>query len=247
MASMTAGYGQYCPLALAAELLAERWTILVISRLLDGCGKFGEIQRGVPRISPSLLSKRLVELERAGLIDKRKARGEVHATYALTPAGAELGPLVDQLAGWGQRWARDLTDDDLDPAFLAWSKHTRMNAEAMPPGRVVIEFHLEHVGSLRRFWIVGEDGKVDMCLRNPGFETDVTVRADLRLFVETWRGFRDLRSEIRARRIRVNGPPSLTRQLPDWLLMSALAPHGRERPGKERALAERTRRARARR
>jgi DNA-binding HxlR family transcriptional regulator len=244
MASMTKSYGQYCPLALAAELLAERWMILVISRLLDGCGRFGEIQRGVPRISPSLLSKRLVELERAGLIAKRKARGEASATYSLTPAGLELGPLVDQLAVWGQRWARDLTDDDLDPAFLAWSMHTRMNSDAMPSGRVVIEFDLDHVGSLQRFWIVGEDGRIDMCLRNPGFDTDLTVRAELRLFVETWRGLRDLRSEIRARRIRLQGPPSLIRQFPDWLMMSALAPHGRERPGKERALAERTRRSR---
>jgi DNA-binding HxlR family transcriptional regulator len=97
---VTRSYGQYCPLALAAELLAERWTLLVISRLIDGCTTFNAIQRGVPRISPSLLSKRLAELERAGVVEKRMRRGQVHPSYALTHAGEDLGPVIDQLAVW---------------------------------------------------------------------------------------------------------------------------------------------------
>lgn len=242
MAPMARGYGQYCPLALAAELLAERWTLLVISRLLDGCSHFNAIHRGVPRISPSLLSKRLAELERAGIVEKSKKRGDVHAAYSLTTAGKDLGPLVDQMAAWGQQWARDLTHEDLDPAFLAWSMHARMNTRTLPPGRLVIEFEFDNVpGALRRFWILSEDGAIDMCLQHPGFDPDLRVRADLRRFVETWRGFRDLRAEIRAGKIRVVGPAPFKKQFPEWLLLSGLAPIARKRPGREQAMAARTR------
>jgi DNA-binding HxlR family transcriptional regulator len=244
---MPRSYGQYCPLALAAELLAERWTLLVVSRLIDGCTTFNAIQRGLPRLSPSLLSKRLAELERAGVIEKRRRRGQAHPSYALTPAGQDLAPVIDQLAVWGHRWARDLEHEDLDPAFLAWSMSTRIDAAALPPGRTVIEFDFENTpGRLHRFWILSEDGAVEMCLRDPGFEASLRVRADLRLFVETWRGFRDLRSELRAGRIRVAGPPELKRRFPDWLLLSGLAPHERLRPGKERALGSRRSEGRSR-
>jgi DNA-binding HxlR family transcriptional regulator len=212
----------------------------VISRLIDGCTTFNAIQRGVPRISPSLLSKRLAELERAGVVEKRMRRGQVHPSYALTHAGEDLGPVIDQLAVWGHRWARDLEHEDLDPAFLAWSMSTRVDTEALPAGRTVIEFDFENTpGSLHRFWIVFERGTVEMCLHDPGFEPSLRVHADLRLFVETWRGFRDLRSELRAGRIRLAGPAELKRRFPDWLLLSGLAPHERLWPGKERALRAR--------
>ncbi len=235
---MSKGYGQYCPLALAAELLCQRWTILVLSRVIDGCHQFNEIHRGVPRISPSMLSRRLSELEHAGLIERRPLPEKNGCTYHTTEAGAELENVIDQLAVWGQRWGREMTTDDLDPAFLAWSMHLRLNTEAMPTGRTVLEF--EFTGTpreLRRFWLVNTDGEVDMCLKHPGFDTDVLLSADLRLFVEAWRGFRDLRQEIRRGRIRLSGPPGLCRRLPDWLLLSALAPYERRRQGTERRLA----------
>ncbi len=234
---MKRGYGQYCPLALAAETLGERWMLLVVSRLIDGCTQFNQIHRGVPRISPSLLSKRLDQLVHAGLVVRLAATTRFPARYALTPAGKALEPIIDQLAVWGQSWARDMTFDDLDPAFLMWSMHTRLNTDAMPPGRTVIEFEFSGAPSdCRRFWLVNQDGVVDMCLKHPGFEIDVGVNADLHLFVEAWRGIRDLKREIRARRILVNGSPRLVRQFPDWLLLSALAVFPRQR-GRERRLA----------
>ncbi|MBZ0267110.1 helix-turn-helix transcriptional regulator [bacterium] len=235
---MAKGYGQYCPLALAAELLAQRWTILVVSRLLGGCTTFNAIQRGVPRISPSLLSQRLVELEEAGIVEKRA--GKSGPVYALTPAGADLAPVIERMAVWGQYWARDMEREDLDPAFLAWSVHTRMDIDAMPVERTVLEFEFTGAArEFRRFWLVSEDGAVDMCLKHPGFETDLKVRSDLRLFIETWRGFRDLRAEIRAGRIRVDGVPALRKQLPDWLQLHVLAGVPRKRSGKERRIAGR--------
>jgi len=235
---MRHGYGQYCPLALAAELLCERWTLLIVSRLADGCTQFNAIHRGVPRISPAMLAKRLRELVRAGLVvSPQTARGKVR-TYALTEAGAALGPLIEQIAVWGQNWARDMRNDDLDPAFLAWSMHLRLDTARLPPGRVVMEFDFTGAPcDPRRFWLVTQDGKVDMCLKDPGFEVDVRVRADLRLFIEAWRGLRDLRALIRAGRIEVVGPSALTRQFPDWLSLSQLAPYERKRAGRERQLA----------
>ncbi|MEZ5331215.1 MAG: helix-turn-helix domain-containing protein [Thermoanaerobaculia bacterium] len=239
---MARGYGQYCPLSLAAELLGGRWTILVVSRLLDGCTRFNDIHRGVPQMSPTLLSRRLDELERAGLVQTRRSgRGK---DYRLTQAGRDLEPMILQLAVWGAHWARDMTDEDLDPAFLVWSMHLRMNVEAMPPGRTVIEFSFTGAPKeCDRFWIVHRDGDVEMCVKDPGLDADVAVSSDLRLFVEAWRGLRDLRREIGAGRIRVDGPPRLCRQLPDWLLLSQLAPYPRRRPGRERRLAQATARA----
>ena len=231
---MRSAYGQYCPLALAAELLCERWTLLVLSRVIDGCTHFNAIHRGVPRISPTMLVKRLRQLEHAGLIRSMPARRGTPRSYALTPAGQELGPLIDDLALWGQRWARDMRADDLDPGFLAWSMHVSLDTARMPPGRTVVAF--EFTGAprdCRRFWLVNEDGKVDMCLNDPGYEIDVRVRSDLRRFVEAWRGIRDLRAEIAARRIEILAPPRLARQFPGWLRLSQLARHGRMRPGRE--------------
>ncbi len=230
-------YGQYCPLALAAELLCRRWTMLVVSRLLDGCTTFSEIHKGLPRISPSLLSRRLAELEHAGIAQRRKLRGSNRYQYLLTDAGRELNDIVDGMAIWGQRWSRDMNLHDLDPAFLAWSMHQRMNTAAMPPGRTVIQFEFSGTPtSFCRFWLITTDGKVDMCLKDPGFEPELLVSADVRLFIEAWRGIRDLRREIREGSIQVTGPRKLARALPDWLLLSGLAPHPRQAPGRESRL-----------
>lgn len=237
---MSKGYGQYCPLALAAELLCERWTILVVSRLIDGCRRFNEIHRGVPKMSATLLTQRLGQLEHAGLVVRRPLQTGRGHEYLLTEAGEELGPIVMDMAIWGQRFARDMVLDDLDPAFLAWSMHTRLDTEAMPEGRTVMEFTFTGTPTeFRRFWLVHEGGAVDMCLKHPGFNVDIEVHADIRRFVEAWRGFRDLRRDMASGKIRVNGPSELCRALPDWLRLSALAPYDRSLRGSERRLAQR--------
>lgn len=230
-------YGQYCPLALATELLCRRWTVLVVSRLIDGCTTFNQIHAGVPRISPSLLSTRLAELEHAGLLVRSPAAGGARSRYEITQAGRDLEGIIDGLAVWGQHWARDMEMEDLDLGFLAWSMHLRIKTEAMPPGRTVMEFQFSGTpAEFRCFWLVNTDGKVDMCLKHPGFETDLLINADLLIFVEAWRGFRDLRREIRASRIRLTGPTQLKKAFPDWLLLSALAPYKRQNSGREQRL-----------
>lgn len=238
---MSSTYGQYCPLSLAVELLCRRWTMLVVSRLMDGCSHFNEIHRGLPRVSPSLLSRRLTELRRAGLVRTRKSRKHRGKEYVLTEAGWELEPVIMNLAVWGHRWARDMTDEDLDPAFLLWSMHRRMDTDRMPPGRTVVEFNFSAAPpGDEKFWLINRDGEVEMCLKDPGLDVDVLVIARLRTFFEAWRGFRDLRAEIRAGRIKLLGPRDLCAQFPDWLLLSELAPNPRLRPGRERRLARRS-------
>jgi DNA-binding HxlR family transcriptional regulator len=231
---MTKRYGQYCPLALAMELLGERWTMLVVSRLIDGCRRFNEIHRGVPKISATLLSTRLDQLQDAGLCEKRPLANGRGYEYVPTAACMELDPIIMQLAAWGQRWARDMDLEDLDPAFLIWSMSTRLDTDAMPSGRTVIEFEFTGLArDFRRFWLVNDDGAVDMCLKHPGFDVDVRVRADIRRFVEAWRGFRSLEAEIATGRIHAEGPRDCWRALPRWLLGSALAKEPRRRPGPE--------------
>ena len=236
---MPRGYGQYCPLSLALEVLGERWTMLVVSRLADGCHRFNEIHRGVPRMSASLLSQRLAQLEHAGIAERRKAATGRGHEYHLTAAGRELEPIIMDLAVWGQRWARDMTTDDLDPGFLVWSMHVRLNTDTMPAGRTVMEF--EFTGAppdCRRFWLVNKDGIVEMCLKHPGYEVDLKVMSDLRRFIEAWRGFRSLRQEIANGAIRLEGPLHLQKAFPEWMALSMLAPYERCRAGPEQDLAQ---------
>lgn len=234
------GYGQYCPLALACELLCRRWTILVVSRLVDGCSTFNQIHEGIPRISPSLLSTRLSELEEAGLLIKKKIPRQNRYTYELTEAGWDLEKIIDDLAIWGQHWARDNELDDLDPGFLAWSMHLRIDSDAMPAGRTVMQFDFVNApADCQQFWLINTDGKVDMCLKDPGFEPDLFIKSDLRTFIEAWRGFRDLSHEIKMSRIRVVGTRDLKRAFPSWLKLSALAPYKRKCSGREKRLSQR--------
>ena len=192
-------------------------------------------------MSPSLLSQRLTELEDAGILSTRVAADGRRKEYHLTEAGRDLAPLIETMAVWGQHWARDMSIEDLDPAFLVWSMHTRMDPEAMPAERTVIRFSFSGApDDCQEFWLVSEAGETEMCLKDPGYDVDLRVYADLLVFIETWRGFRDLRSEIRARRIRVRGPARLREAFPDWLRLHVLAGVPRLRPGRERRLARTT-------
>jgi len=231
-------YGQYCPLSLAAEILCERWNILIIRKMIEGYSRFNDIHKGMPKITAGLLSSRLRDLEHANLITRTPLERGRGYDYQLAPAGQALQPIVKSLAVWGQEWARDMVHEDLDPTFLLWQMHSRLNTDVMPAGRTVIE--LEFTGAPRgckRFWLISTDGVVDMCLKNPGYDPHLVIMSDLRLFVETWRGIRDLRGELAKGAIRVEGSSSLVRKLPDILLLSEIADTRRKRPGPEKSLA----------
>lgn len=241
---MTKPYGQYCPVALATEILGERWTILVIMVLADGFSRFNEVQRALPRISASTLTQRLRSLEQAGIVERRAGESGDKWRYFLTEAGLELGELVFSLGTWGHRWGRDLETDDLDPEHLIWSMHMRMNVDIMPKERTTIAFEFsDQPQNKRYFWIVVRDRVADACLKHPGFDEDLRVISKLQPFTDAWRGFSSLHDEVTAGRIHVKGPPHLAKAFPDWLLLSMLAGEERRKSGRERTLQQRTRQA----
>jgi DNA-binding HxlR family transcriptional regulator len=243
---MTKPYGQYCPVALATEIVGERWTILVVMVLADGFRRFNEIQRALPRISASTLTQRLRSLEDAGVVERQSADRGDKWHYFLTEAGLELGQLVYSLGRWGHRWGRDLETDDLDPEHLIWSMHMRMNLKIMPKNRTTIAFEFtDQPQGKRYFWIVVQNGIADACLKHPGFDEDIRVISKLQPFTDAWRGFCSLREEVETGRIVVKGPVDLVRTFPDWLLLSMLASEERRIPGRERSLQLRTERKRS--
>lgn len=233
---MASRYGQYCPLSIATEILGERWTMLVVMQVIEGVTHFNDLLRALPRISPSTLSARLRGLEEAELLEKRPLPGGGGFEYVATQGGKELEPILCDLAYWAQRWGRDMETDDLDPEFLAWSMHGRMDTASMPSGRLTLEFEFTGVpkGFCRRFWILKRADDLDVCIKHPGYDVDLRVASDLQRFVETWRGFRSLEAELAAGRIRLEGPAALRRAFPRWLLLSSAAHVERRRSGRER-------------
>jgi DNA-binding HxlR family transcriptional regulator len=222
------GYGQFCPVARAAEIVAERWTPLVLRELLCGSRHFSDLHRGVPLMSRTLLARRLVQLEDAGIVRSvPRARGR-RREYRLTASGEELRPLIDRLGEWGQRWARaQIGRDDLDAGLLMWDIHRRVNADALPPRRVIVRFDFRGAPATMRcprtWWLVLDRQAIDLCLKDPGFPVDLVVSADLRTLTGIWMGDVPLAESLRARLIRLAGPPALVRAFPTWLQLSGFA------------------------
>lgn len=227
---MTRGFGQFCPVALASEVLAQKWMLLILRELAAGSTRFSDIRRGVPRISATLLKERLDTLERAGVVERQEGSVAGPNGYVLTEAGLELKPVLTSIGQWGQRWARDIHPEDLDPGWLVWNIHRRLDTAAMPPSRTVIEIAFTDApAGQRRFWLLHQNGDVDVCVKPPGFDVDVTLRTTVRSLAEVWRGLRAIRQEIALGHIRVEGDLRLCRALPDWLLLSVYAPIARKR------------------
>lgn len=225
------GYGQFCPVAMAAEILCTRWTTLIVRELLCGTTRFNELRRGVPRMSPSLLSKRLKELEKAGVIATvRSAGGSVE--YRLTRAGEELGPIVMAMGSWGQRWVDStLSLKNLDPSLLMWDMRRKLNPEPLPPARCTIQFQYPELPPSRQnWWLVIEDGNVDLCAFDPGYELNLLVRSSLKTMTAIWMGLTVVRAEIEAGRLELDGDPSIANSMQRWLGLSPFAAESRRVP-----------------
>ena len=186
------GYGQFCPVAQAAEVLAERWTPLVIRELCCGATRFNEVQRGVPRMSPSLLSRRLRELEHAGIVRIERPAGGRSTEYRLTPAGEALFPVIEQMGNWAVDWLRHqiTADRNLDPDLLMWDIRRRATEIGdLPEGRHVVRFRFSGVPVSRRFyWLLLDGADTDLCFRDPGHEIDLEVRGHVRVVTRIWLG-----------------------------------------------------------
>lgn len=220
------GYGQFCPVAKAAELLTERWTPLVVRELLAGSTRFNELRRGVPLMSPSLLSKRLKDLEQAGVVERRRGSGGA-IEYHLTESGRELGPIVRIMGEWGQRWLRSrLTRDRLDAALLLWDMRRWIDPGRFPSGRTVVRIELTDQPMAKRYWwLVSEEEQeeVDLCPTDPGHDVDLYLAADLRTLTEVWMGDLALSRATDEGRLTVVGRSDLRRRLRSWLQLSSLA------------------------
>jgi DNA-binding HxlR family transcriptional regulator len=211
-----AGYGQFCPVAKAMELLDERWTMLVVRELLCGSRHFNALRRGVPRMSPTLLSARLKTLVRAGIVERYDEGRQV--TYVLTPAGEELRPIVEALGQWGLRWVPELGDEDYDPHLLMWDLHRTVDLDAVPPGRTVLRFTFSDVAPEQRtWWIVIDSEGVDLCQFDPGHPVTATVETDLRTLTAIWRGQLTWPQSQRTGALHVHGSRQVARNLPRWL------------------------------
>jgi DNA-binding HxlR family transcriptional regulator len=222
-------YAQYCPIVRAVEVLGERWTLLIVREMLTGSRRFNELVRGLPGLSRALLSRRLRQLEAAGLIVRDAGDGG----YDLTEAGRDLRPLVFGLAEWGARHAfGDPRPDELDPEVLMWWLHDRIDTSDVTRRAVV---QVEVTDRRREFWLVIEPEDASVCHTHPGFEVDAVLRSDLATLYRMWEGEIDLLDSVKAGRIDLTGPRWIVAGLARWLLLSPIAPIVRETRATPRA------------
>jgi DNA-binding HxlR family transcriptional regulator len=219
---MGASYHQFCPVAKAMELLDERWTLLIIRELLSGSGRFNDLRRGVPKMSPTLLSKRLGQLVRAGIVTR--VDDDRGVGYALTPAGTELLPVIEGLGAWGMRWTGRIGDADLDPKLLMWDLHRNVDPDLLPERRTVVMFEFPDVAAReRRWWMVLDSTEVDICDDDPGHEVGAWVSGRLRHLVEIWRGDRSWSAALRSGDVTVTGAEAVRHFVPRWFPPSRFA------------------------
>jgi DNA-binding HxlR family transcriptional regulator len=218
-------YGQFCPVAMAAEVFCTRWTALVLREVLCGSIRFNDIRRGVPRMSPTLLSKRLKELTKAGILYTRPARQSGGVDYLLTQAGEELRPLVMSLGNWGQRWVESkLSLNKLDPSLLMWDMRRHLDPHPLPPKRCTVRFEYPELDDQRRhWWLVIDNGMVDLCLVDPGHDIDLLVTGSLRAMTAIWMGLSTVDKEVNGGNIDLAGDPAIARSMQKWLGLSPFA------------------------
>jgi DNA-binding HxlR family transcriptional regulator len=221
---MERSHGQFCTVARSAQVLCERWTPLVLRELLCGSRRFNDLHRGVPRMSSSLLAQRLRQLEDFGVL-RRTARGNVWE-YSLTPAGEDLRPIIMALGHWGARWIGSrLRKDELDAGLLMWDVRRSVHVEVCPATPVVVNFRFRDArAGERQWWLVVEDGTVDLCRDDPGRDVTVVVDATVRGLTEVWSGDRTPAESIAAGAVRIDGARRDAARLWQWLGASAFAP-----------------------
>ncbi len=231
---MSFRYGQFCPVAKAAEVLGERWTILILRELLLGSTRFSDLQRALSQISPSLLTKRLGQLEDSGLLIRKELPGHRRTEYQPTAAGRELLPVIVGLGEWGMKWARGrMNDDELDVELLMHDLSRRIDAAQLPGGGVVLEFAFAGLAEFGRWWIVlEENGERHLCVDPPGKEADLQIRTNLRTMTEIWAGDVEMRAAKKDGRLELSGSSLLIRTMPTWLRIGLFA---HVRPAAERS------------
>ena len=221
-------YGQICPVAVAAQIFAERWTPIILRELLSGSSRFNDIRSGMPLISRTLLAQRLRALEEAGVVISRSLSGGHGREYHLTKAGEAFREVVDRLGEWGQRWATwQFAPENLEISLLMWAMKNRVAMDRLPPRRIVVRFDFKGVPARWRhqktWWLVLERSGVDLCYEDPGHEVDLVVKADITAMGRVWTGHLTFPQAIRGGGVRVEGERALAHAFPDCFLLSPFA------------------------
>lgn len=224
---MQASYKQFCPVAMAAEILCSRWTVVLLRELVAGSTRFNDLRRGVPRMSPALLSQRLKDLEAAGIVEHRKSTTERGVReYHLTKSGKDLRSVVESIGIWGQRWVdAELSLGNLDPSLLMWDMRRTLVTQPMPERRCVVEFiYTDLPASQSKWWLIVEPtGEVDLCSVDPGFDVDLYVTTELRPMTMIWMGLSSVNKEKKNKTLTLVGDSQLAKTMQTWLGLSPFA------------------------
>lgn len=217
-------YNQFCPIAKAMDVLGEKWTLLLIRDLLCGSTRFNEFQRGLSRISPTLLTKRLNRLEQEGLVVKKHIPGQRGYEYFPTQSCKELWPAMEQIGLWGMRWARDqMSEDDYDLQLLMLYLERSVQVDKLVGRETVIRFNFTDVAEYPNWWIVVNEEETDVCIHDPGKEVDVYFTVRLPVMCQLWMGEISYRKAIAEKKLTLVGLPALTRNVQEWLKPSMWA------------------------
>lgn len=235
--------GMFCPMSKACDVLGARWTFQILGELWEGSSRFNELRRGLPGISPTLLTKRLAEMQQNGLVDRIEDPATGKIAYIRTEKAAELDPILQAMAQWAQRHiAADIALADRDADSLMWTLHRRIDERELPARRVVMRFRFsdatppEHV-----FFLIAKPGdQVQLCVNEPGFDVDIYIETEVPVLTGIYLGRRKLEREIDEGRIFLSGDPVLIRTMNRWLkrsmhasiegLQTAYSPENDERP-----------------
>lgn len=211
-------YGQFCPISKAAEVLGDKWSLLIVRELLMGANRFNVLQRGLGNISPTILTKRLNELADEGIVVKKKIQGQKGYEYYLTECGQELFPVLEQFGNWGMKWARGgLPDMDLDPELLMLYMERSIVPEKLIGNETVIRFRFTDIQELNNWWLVVKGSEIDACIHDPGKDVDVYITTDLRTMIEVWMGDKTYKNAIAKGDLTLVGPKAMTSTISSWI------------------------------
>ena len=215
--------GSLCPAMASADILGDKWTLLLLREMFLGTTRFGRFQKAIPRMSPSILSKRLKTLEAAEIIIRKSTPSGQAAEYKLTRSGRELGPIVENMAVWGMRWRkRSIAAQDCDVGGFMWDFHRTLNTEGLPDGETVILVQISDRTDLDTWWVIANGDAVDLCPDDPGHEVDVYLTATLANLIALWLGDIGVRDATESKAVFLDGPRHLINTAPDWMAQSPL-------------------------
>lgn len=220
-----ASYNQFCPVAMASEILCTRWTVILLRELTVGTCRFNDLRRGVPRMSPALLSKRLKDLETSGIVSRLKA-AKGPDVYELTAAGKALKPIVLAIGDWGHQWVTaEAALENLDVGLLMWDMRRNIDPKPLPKRRCIIQvIYSDQSPSKKNWWLIVEPGKpTDLCSVDPGFDVDVYLSTDLRTMTEIWMGYTSIARAKKDARLVVTGDRQIAASMQGWFGRSPFA------------------------